>query len=102
VREYEIYVPLSDNAGRPIDPAKIEKLKRWLVERFGGLTHFPQENEGLWRVGRHTFRDRIVIIRVVASDTGLAERIFSQLKEDLKRDWNQEDVLIIARDISVL
>ena len=47
MREYELYVPLHDNEGHPIDPEKLTRLKRRLVDEFGGLTHFPQTNEGL-------------------------------------------------------
>ena len=102
MREYELYVPLRDNDGRTIDQEKLTGLKRRLVEEFGGLTHFPQENEGLWKVGSFTFRDEIVIYRVLAGERAKSEQFFQQLKEHLKRDWGQEDVLIVARDVSVV
>ncbi len=102
LREYELYVPLCRNDGEPINPAKLSGLKQRLVDEFGGLTHFPQENEGFWKVGRHTFRDRIVIFRVLADDPARAEQVFARLKVDLKREWEQQDVLIIARDVSLV
>jgi len=102
VREYELYVPLHYNDGRPLELDKLTALKRRLVGQFGGLTHFPQENEGLWKVGAYTFRDRIVILRVLAADSEKADAFFAQLKADLKNDWGQNDVLIIARDVSAL
>ena len=99
MREYELYAPLHYNDGRPIGRDKLIRLKRQLVDEFGGLTHFPQENEGLWKVGTFTFRDRIVILRVLSHDVGKAEKFFARIKEDLKRDWAQNDVLIVAREI---
>ena len=102
MREYELYVPLHYNDGRPIEPEKLSRLKRSLVEEFGGLTHFPQENEGLWKVGSHTFRDRIVILRVLASDISQAEKFFANLKKALQRDWHQQDVLIVTRNVSAV
>ena len=102
MREYELYIPLHYNDGRPIEMDKLMRLKRRLVETFGGLTHFPQENEGLWKVGSFTFRDRIVILRVLASHPEGHETFFKQLKEDLKEEWGQNDVLIVARDVSML
>ena len=102
MREYELYLPLHYNDGRPIEFDKLTVIKRRLVNEFGGLTHFPQENEGLWKVGSFTFRDRIVILRVLAADPARADQFFSQLKDDLKRDWMQNDVLIIAREVSVV
>ena len=65
--EFELYVPLHDNEGRPWTGAKVEGLKRSLTARFGGFTHFPQEGEGAWQTG-HIFRDRIVILRVLARE----------------------------------
>jgi hypothetical protein len=95
--EYELYLPLHYNDGRPIDPEKLKNLKKRLVDEFGGLTHFRQENEGLWKIGDHTFRDRVEIVRVLASDEVSAQKYFAQLKSDLTRDWNQQDFLIVSR-----
>jgi hypothetical protein len=100
MREYELYVPLHDNSGQPLDPGKLSELKRRLVERFGGLTHFPQENEGFWKVGSATFRDRIVILRVLTGKPLEAEQFLKRLKKDLRRDWGQNEVLIVARNVS--
>jgi hypothetical protein len=102
MREYEIYVPLRFNDGTPVEPAKLQNLKSRLVEQFGGLTHFPQENEGLWKVGSFTFRDDIVIFRVLSGDSVVAERFFARLKQELIRDWKQEDVLVVARAVKIL
>jgi hypothetical protein len=102
MREYDLYVPLHYNDGREIEGEKLSALKRRLVEEFGGLTHFPQENEGLWRVGTYTFRDRIVILRVLAGDSSKADQFFLRLKEDLKSEWAQEDVLIVTRTVSAV
>ena len=100
--EYELYLPLYYNDGRPIDPQKLKDLKRRLVERFGGLTHFRQENEGLWKIGDHTFRDRIEIVRVLASNEASAQEYFAQLKADLVRDWDQQDFLIVTRQVTAV
>jgi hypothetical protein len=102
MREYELYLPLHYNDGRSIEFDKLTAIKRRLVNEFGGLTHFPQENEGFWKVGSFTFRDRIVILRVLAVDRARADQFFRQLKGDLKKDWMQNDVLIIAREVSAV
>ena len=100
--EYELYVPLHYNDGRPIDPEKLKALKRRLVDQFGGLTHFQQENEGLWKIGEHTFRDRVEILRVLVNDETAARKYFTQLKADLTREWEQQDFLIVTRQVSAL
>jgi hypothetical protein len=100
--EYELYLPLHYNDGRPIDAEKLKNLKRRLVDEFGGLTHFRQENEGLWKIGDHTFRDRIEIVRVLANDEEGAQKYFVQLKADLTRDWGQQDFLIVSRQVAAV
>jgi len=100
--EYELYVPLHYNDGRRIDPEKLRALKKRLVDQFGGLTHFQQENEGLWKIGDHTFRDRVEILRVLVNDEAAARKYFTQLKADLTREWEQQDFLIVTRQVSAL
>ena len=100
--EYELYLPLHYNDGRPIDPEKLKALKRRLVDKFGGLTHFRQENEGFWKIGDHTFRDRVEILRVLVNDEADARKYFTQLKADLTREWEQQDFLIVTRQVSAL
>ena len=102
MKEYDIYVPLHNNDGTPIDPQKLKDLKKRLVHHFGGLTHFPQENEGLWKVGTFTFRDKIVILRVLTSDPAKAQAFFAELKKEMQRTWAQEDVLIVVRDVQTV
>jgi len=100
--EYELYVPLHYNDGRRIDPEKLKALKKRLVDQFGGLTHFQQENEGIWKIGDHTFRDRVEILRVLVNDEAAARKYFMQLKADLTREWEQQDFLIVTRQVSAL
>ena len=73
-----------------------------LLDQFGGLTFFPQPNEGLWTVAGVTYRDAIVIYRVLTSDAQEARRFLSALKEQLKAELEQEDILIVERDVETL
>ena len=99
--EYEIYVPLCDNNGRPVAPRRLKSLRMLLVRQFGGLTLFPQANEGIWKIGSHTFRDKIVILRVLSGKPS-ARTFLLRLKQQLKREWDQTDVLIVSRKVSTL
>ena len=100
--EYDLYIPLHYNDGRPVESDKIAGLKARLHERFGGLTFFPQQNEGSWRVGKVTFCDEIVILRILAEETRQAREFFTALKEELKSGWSQEEVLIVERKVEIL
>lgn len=102
MNEYELYVPLNYNDGRPVEAEKLSNLTNQLTHQFGGLTHFPQQNEGTWKVGSFTFRDRIVIFRVLASNSEEAELFFADLKKTIKDQWQQTDVLIVERKIRVI
>ncbi len=101
-REYDLYLPLRYNDGRPVEQAKVDALKQRLTERFGGLTFFPQKSEGTWKIGSVTFRDEMVILRVLADDGASARDFFMSLKEELKTDLQQEDILIVERKVRTL
>lgn len=102
MHEYDLYVPLSSNRGMPIPPVRLKRLKRRLIKRFGGLTHFPQRNEGFWKLGAVTFRDEVVILRVLSAEEDHADKFWQALKKDLKRQWRQQEILIVVREITLV
>lgn len=102
MKEYELFVPLCYNDGSPVEPRKIERIGERLLEQFGGVTFFPQPNQGLWKMGHVTFRDEIVISRVLSSNVRVARRFFRRLKAELKQDLQQEEILIVEKDAEVL
>ena len=102
MKEYDLYVPLYYNDGSPVETRKLVWLRDRLIEKFGGLTYFPQPNEGFWKMGDITYQDQIVIYRVVASNARTARTFFRQLKEELKAELDQEEILIIERDVETL
>jgi predicted component of viral defense system (DUF524 family) len=102
VREYDIFVPLRYNDGRPIEGRKFQQLQTDLLNEFGGLTYFPQANQGFWKLGGVTYRDEIVIYRVLALDSRRARRFLRNLKDRLKADFIQEEILIVERDVEAL
>jgi hypothetical protein len=102
VKEYDIYIPLKYNDGTPVEPRKFQHLQRLLLDRFGGLTFFPQPNEGFWTAGGVTYRDEIVIYRIVTDKTRGVKQFLAGLKERLKRSFEQEEILITIRDVDVV
>jgi hypothetical protein len=99
VKEYDLFIPLNYNDGRQVEPEKFQALQTQLLAQFGGLTFFPQPNEGFWTLADITYRDEIVIYRVLTSEQQEARRFLSDLKERLKREFQQEDILIVERDV---
>jgi hypothetical protein len=102
VKEYDIFVPLIYNNGSPVGPAKFQELQGRLLEQFEGLTYFPQANQGYWKFGNVTYRDEIVIYRVISQDSGASREWLGKLKEHLKQEFQQLDILIIEREVGLL
>ena len=102
VREYDIFVPLLYNDGTPIEPGKFQRLQTQLLQHFNGLTFFPQSNEGFWRMGNVTYRDEIVIYRVLATRPRIARKFLARLKEDLRKSFRQEEILIVERTVETI
>jgi hypothetical protein len=100
--EFDIFVPLITPDGKRIRPAKLQELKKRLLRQFGGLTYFPQRNEGLWKLGKYVFRDKIVIYRVIANGGRTTEKFLKALKREIKQAWQQQEVLIIKRAIEIV
>jgi hypothetical protein len=88
--------------GKTFPSSILEDVKQRLVELFGGLTHFRHRNEGLWKVGSVTYRDEIVVLRVLADARDQARREFVAIKESLKRSLSQDEVLVVEREVSVI
>lgn len=102
MKEYDLYVPLTSNAGTPFPLRKLRGLKRRLIERFGGLTEFPQKQRGYWRLGNVTFRDEIIILRVLSDDPpSVARGFWREVKLHLKKEWAQADVLIVGKSVTL-
>ena len=103
MHEYDLYVPLCANDGTRIAATKLRRLKKKLIKHFGGLTEFPQEQRGFWKVGKATFRDKIVIWRVLSTEPAAeAKKFWSTIQADLAREWRQKEVLIVRRIVTVI
>lgn len=102
MKEYDIFIPLYYNDGTPIEATKFQELQSQLLDQFDGLTYFPQPNHGFWKFGNVTYRDEIVIYRVISSDSSRSHDFLAQFKERLKREFRQEEILIIERNVGLL
>lgn len=102
MQEYDIFVPLYYNDGTPIESAKFQDIQTQLLDQFSGLTFFPQPNQGFWKMGDVTYREEIVIYRVLATKPRAARRFLARLKEGLKKSLRQEEILIVERTVGTL
>lgn len=102
MKEYDLSPPLYYNDGSPVELNKFQQLQETLLEQFGGLTFFPQPNHGYWRMGNVTYRDEIVIYRVVSGKSKAARRFLADLKQRLKRSFRQEEIFIVERKVDTV
>ncbi len=100
MHEYEIYLPRKQPDGHAVSESEIDGIKRKLEQVFGGYTEMTQSCEGVWRLDGVTFRDEITIIRVL--DNGRADFDMAEFRKTLERRLNQEHVLIVGREVSIL
>ncbi|HYT58598.1 MAG TPA: hypothetical protein VEL06_00400 [Haliangiales bacterium] len=102
MKEYDVFIPLYYNDGTPIEAAKFQDVQARLLEQFEGLTYFPQPNQGFWKFGDMTYRDEIVIYRVISQDPVGSRHFLVNFKEHLKKELKQQEILIIEREVGLL
>ena len=102
MKEYDILVPLFYNDGTPVEETKLQDLQRRLIEQFEGLTFFPQPNQGFWKSAGVLYRDEIVVYRVISGNARTARRFLKMFKAELLRALEQEEILILERDVRTL
>ena len=100
MNEYDLYVPVCLGPRQRLPISQLNTLKRRLTKQFGGLTYFPQKSKGVWRIGRATFYDEIVILRVLSNQGSTV--FWAQLKADLQRAWKQKQILIVVRKVKIV
>jgi hypothetical protein len=97
----QILLPLSDDEGQPFSAASFDCLAQKLTEKFGGVTSFTRAPaEGRWRQEGGTTHDEIVVIEVMTD--GLDREWWSDLREQLRQEFHQDDVLIRSQSVSRL
>lgn len=100
MKEYELYLPLAYNDGSAIPAEKLDHCRKLLLDEFGGFTHFPQENEGVWKLGGIVFRDKVILLRVLSDQPDHTHHFFAELRIELMRELEQADVLIVEREVT--
>jgi hypothetical protein len=102
-RRYDLYLPVTDNDGRPIPDDVFKDFHRRLLDRFGGLTaqqrQFPLQ--GIWQGGSRVYLDQVIIMTVLDFRRQGSTRFIGQLKRDLLREFDQLEILITEQSLRV-
>lgn len=104
MKQYKVYLPLNYNNGEPIAREKIDQIRDRLADRFGGATISPLSApyKGPWKYGGVEYVDNIVTMEVIADDAPTTRDFFSELKEQLQREFGQLAILITSHSIEVI
>jgi hypothetical protein len=98
----EIFLPLRRNDGSQQPRERFGKVRRTLIDRFGGLTAFTRAPaEGLWESDDGDVdRDSIVIFEVMAD--ALDRGWWAAYRADLERLFEQDELVIRASSVDRL
>lgn len=100
--QYQLYLPLKYNDGRPIEEEKFNLTREELVNWFEGLTTTPPGYplQGYWRSTRGVVKDDIMIWTV---QTKVDEDLFfDEYKEKLRQRFVQEVIYLVKIPAEVL
>ncbi len=100
MRELDIHVPMTRQDGNAVSESVMDAIRVSLTNAFGGFTHLRPPIEGVWQVGETTIRDAVTIFRVLDMGDGTFD--VAAFKRSLARLLEQEDVLIVAREVTVV
>ncbi len=102
-RRYDLYLPVTDNNGRPYRDDLFDAVERRLVARFRGLTSqqrdFPLR--GIWQGESRLYLDQVIVITVLDFRRQGSTRFIAQLKQALLREFEQLEVLITEQPLRV-
>jgi hypothetical protein len=98
----EIFLPLRRNDGSQQPRERFGKVRRTLIDRFGGLTAFTRAPaEGLWESDDGDVdRDSIVIFEVMAD--ALDRDWWQDYRAELERLFEQDEIVIRANSVERL
>jgi hypothetical protein len=99
----EILLPLNDNEKRPVPPAIFSEQKKFLSEKFGGMTAFMRAPaEGIYEAGSTDQKqvDQIVIFEVMCEQ--LDREWWKTYRVLLEEKFSQDEILIRAHEVERL
>jgi|SRR3954453_8112809 hypothetical protein len=101
MRLIQIFLPLYDNKGMRLPQALFKRERKYIVERFGGVTTYSQAPvKGLWRDSTRVSRDELIIFEVMVSK--LDRRWWAQYRRVLTARFKQKDLLVRAQVVTKL
>ena len=101
-RRFEVLLPQHFNDGQPVPQSAFADTLHELRQRFGGVSAETQDIQGYSVHRGQPFSDDLVRLYVDAPDTPENWQFFLELKEQLKRRFQQVDIWITTHAVEVL
>lgn len=104
----DIYLPVKDNAGELVSPAKFRRIKNQILAQFGGLTITSMWGNptytGFWRSPETgvLYQDKNTIFTVLAPQSDKTVTFFMRQKEQWKSELEQEEILLTLFELQTL
>lgn len=99
---FEILLPLYYNDGREIEREKFVATDDELVSLFGATSTDTVVVRGQWLYQSATYCDQLIRVRIDAEDLPENWTKMREIKETLKRRFDQVEVWITAHRIEVI
>jgi hypothetical protein len=102
-RRYDIFLPLTDNAGNPFPDALFDEVEGRLIDRFGGLTTQQREFpfRGTWQEAAHIYHDDVIVMTALDFRQQGSTRFIASLKRELLKEFQQLEILITEQSLRV-
>jgi hypothetical protein len=102
-RRYDLYLPLTDNDGRPFGDELFRDVQRRLLARFHGLTALQRDFplQGIWQGETRLYFDLVIIMTVLDFRRQGSTRFIAQLKQALLREFDQTEILITEQSLHI-
>jgi hypothetical protein len=87
---YVIHLPLRDNKGKRIKRKEFARVRRELIDRFGGCTFDPHPKKGFWVHRGIVYEDEVLVCEVWVRRTRENLKWLSRYREILRKRFKQK------------
>jgi hypothetical protein len=97
----QILLPTRDNRGRKFKKAIFGRIRKELVDRFGGLTAYSRSPaKGVWKSRRATKLDDIMVLEIMTAEVN--RNWWKQYRRKLERALRQDEIVVRVQDIRII
>ncbi len=102
IRKIEIFVPLSDDNGKPFPAYLYRNVKKKLIKDFGGVTAYTQAPaEGVWSdEDQKEIKDRIIVYEVMVAE--IDRDYWASFRQHLEQQFDQKQLIIRQSTVGLL